>query len=176
MGVIATRPAGGAWWSPRMGGDGEIHLRTLGNILWHFPFLGFITAAFYWLLGLLLTLLVVTAPLGLGLMEFGKFLLAPFGNEMVSKSDLDMPQNPLWRAYSTLVMILYLPFGVVFVIVNALQVFALCLSIVGIPVALVIAKSLGTVFNPVNKVCVPSEVAEEMARRNAHAEIDRRRG
>jgi uncharacterized membrane protein YccF (DUF307 family) len=144
MGVIATRPAGGAWWSPRMGGDGEIHLRTLGNILWHFPFLGFITAAFYWLLGLLLTLLVVTAPLGLGLMEFGKFLLAPF--------------------------------GVVFVIVNALQVFALCLSIVGIPVALVIAKSLGTVFNPVNKVCVPSEVAEEMARRNAHAEIDRHRG
>lgn len=130
-------------------------MRTLGNILWHFPFLGFLSAAFYWLLGLLLTLLVVTAPLGLGLMEFGKFLLAPFGNEMVSKSDLDMPQNPLWRAYSTLVMILYLPFGVVFVIVNALQVFALCLSIVGIPVALVIAKSLGTVLNPVNKVCVP---------------------
>ena len=44
------------------------------------------------------------------------------------------------------------------------------------PVALVIAKSLGTVLNPVNKVCVPTEVAEEMARRNARAEIDRRRG
>ncbi|HQS17143.1 YccF domain-containing protein [Reyranella sp.] len=151
-------------------------MRTLGNILWHIPFLGFLTAAFYWLLGLLLTLLVVTAPLGLGLMEFGKFLLAPFGNEMVSKSDLDMPQNPLWRAYSTVVMLVYLPFGVVFVILNALQVFALCFSIVGIPVALVIAKSLGTVLNPVNKVCVPTEVAEEMARRNARAEIDRRRG
>ena len=73
-------------------------------------------------------------------------------------------------------MILYLPFGIVFVILSAIQVFALCLSIVGIPVALVIAKSLGTVLNPVNKVCVPSAVAEEVARRNASADIDRRRG
>jgi uncharacterized membrane protein YccF (DUF307 family) len=151
-------------------------MRTLGNILWHVPFLGFLTAAFYWLLGLLLTLLVVTAPLGLGLMEFGKFLLAPFGNEMVSKASLNVKQNPVWEAYSTIVMILYLPFGVLFVILNALQVFALCFSIVGIPVALVIAKSLGTVLNPVNKVCVPSAVAEEMARRNASAALDRRAG
>ncbi|WP_289298335.1 YccF domain-containing protein [uncultured Reyranella sp.] len=151
-------------------------MRTLGNVLWHIPFLGFLTAAFYWLLGLLLTLLVVTAPLGLGLMEFGKFLLAPFGNEMVSKASLNVKQNPVWEAYSTIVMILYLPFGVVFVILNAIQVFALCFSIVGIPVALVIAKSLGTVLNPVNKVCVPSAVAEEMARRNASAALDRRAG
>ncbi len=151
-------------------------MRTLGNVLWHFPFFGFLTAAFYWLLGLLLTLLVITAPIGLGLMEFGKFLLAPFGNEMVSKASLNVKQNPLWEAYSTLVMILYLPFGVVFVILNAIQVFALCFSIVGIPVALVIAKSLGTVLNPVSKVCVPSAVAEEMARRNATAEIARRTG
>ena len=151
-------------------------MRTLGNVLWHFPFFGFLTAAFYWLLGLLLTLLVVTAPIGLGLMEFGRFLLAPFGNEMVSKSSLRVEQNVLWQAYSTVVMILYLPFGVVFVILSAIQVFALCLSIVGIPVALVIAKSLGTVLNPVNKICVPSAVAEEVARRNASADIDRRRG
>ncbi|MCC8432405.1 hypothetical protein LJ725_25805 [Reyranella aquatilis] len=151
-------------------------MRTLGNILWHVPFLGFLTAAFYWLLGLVLTLLVVTAPLGLGLMEFGKFLLAPFGNEMVSKASLNVKQNPVWEAYSTIVMILYLPFGVLFVILNAIQVFALCFSIVGIPVALVIAKSLGTVLNPVNKVCVPSAVAEEMARRNASAALDRRAG
>jgi uncharacterized membrane protein YccF (DUF307 family) len=151
-------------------------MRTLGNVLWHIPFLGFLTAAFYWLLGLLLTLLVVTAPLGLGLMEFGKFLLAPFGNEMVSKASLNVKQNPVWEAYSAIVMILYLPFGVVFVILNAIQVFALCFSIVGIPVALVIAKSLGTVLNPVNKVCVPSAVAEEMARRNASAALDRRAG
>ena len=69
-------------------------MRTLGNILWHFPFFGFVTAIFYWLLGLLLTVLVVTAPLGLGLMEFGKFLFAPFGRAMVSKTDLKVSRTP----------------------------------------------------------------------------------
>jgi uncharacterized membrane protein YccF (DUF307 family) len=146
-------------------------MRTLGNILWHFPFFGFVTAALYWLLGLLLTVLIVTAPIGLGLMEFGKFLFAPFGHAMVSKSDLKATQNPVWRAYSTIVMLLYLPFGVVFVVLSAIQVFMCCLFIVTIPVALVIAKSLGTVLNPVNKICVSAAVAEELERRKASAEV-----
>ncbi len=82
-------------------------MRTLGNILWHFPFFGFVTAIFYWLLGALLTVAVVTAPIGLGLMEFGKFLFAPFGHAMVSKGDLNIAQNTAWKTYSTLIMILY---------------------------------------------------------------------
>ena len=151
-------------------------MRTLGNILWHFPFFGFLTAAFYWLLGLLLTTLLVTAPIGLGLMEFGKFLLAPFGQAMVRKEDLQVQRNGAWQAYSTIVMILYLPFGVIFAIVSAIHAATLCLSIVGIPVALVIAKSLGTLFNPVNKVCVSSAVAEELERRRAGVDIARHSG
>lgn len=148
-------------------------MRTLGNILWHFPFFGFLTAAFYWLLGLLLTILVLPAPIGLGLMEFGKFLLAPFGRAMVSKTELKVEQSAAWQSYSTIVMILYIPFGLVFVVLNAIQVFAFCLTIVGIPVALVIAKSLGTVLNPVNKICVSAAVADELERRKASAEVAR---
>ena len=151
-------------------------MRTLGNILWHFPFLGFLTAAFYWLVGLLLTLTVIAAPIGLGLMELGKFLLAPFGHAMVSKADLNIEQNPLWKAYSTIVMLLYLPFGVIFLVLSVIQVAALCLSIVGIPVALVIAKSIGTVLNPVNKKCVSTAVAEELDRRRANADIEKHVG
>ena len=146
-------------------------MRTLGNILWHVPFLGFVTAALYWLLGLLLTALVVTAPIGLGLMEFGKFLLVPFGRAMVDNKDLKGERNAAWQAYSTIIMILYIPFGLVFVVFNAIQVVLLCLSIVGIPVALVIAKSLGTVLNPVNKVCVPAAFAEELERRKGSAAV-----
>jgi uncharacterized membrane protein YccF (DUF307 family) len=146
-------------------------MRTLGNILWHFPFFGFLTAAFYWLLGVLLTILILPAPIGLGLMEFGKFLLAPFGQAMVSKTELKIEQNAAWQSYSTIVMILYIPFGLVFVVLNAIQVFALCLTIIGIPVALVIAKSLGTVLNPVNKICVSAAVADELERRKASAEV-----
>lgn len=148
-------------------------MRTLGNILWHFPFFGFVTAIFTYLLGGLLTVTVVAAPVGLGLMEFGKFLFAPFGKAMINKADINENKNKAWAAYSTIIMILYIPFGVLFAIGAVIQVFCLCITIVGIPAALVIAKSLGTFFNPVNKVCVPIAVAEELERRKAQQHVDK---
>ena len=148
-------------------------MRTLGNILWHIPFLGFVTAILYWLLGALLTLTIVAAPIGLGLMEYGKFLFFPFGHAMVSKDALNVKQNAAWQTYSMIVSILYLPFGLVFVVLSVFQVVALCFTIVGIPVALVVAKSLGTAFNPVNKICVRSAVVEELERRRAVSAIEK---
>lgn len=146
-------------------------MKTLGNILWHFPFFGFVSTSLVYLMGLILTATVIAAPIGLGLMEFGKFLFAPFGRAMVSKSQLNVEQNPTWKTYSTIIMIIYLPFGLIMAFVAVIQVLALCLTIVGIPVALVIAKSLGTFVNPVNKKCVHSAVRDELERRNAQAAL-----
>jgi len=146
-------------------------MRTLGNLLWHFPFFGFVSAIVIYLLGLLLTATVIAAPIGLGLLEFGKFLFVPFGNSMVSRSALHVEQNPSWKAYSTIVMVLYLPIGLLMSLILALQVAALFVSIVGIPAAIVLAKSLGTCFNPVNKKLVSQAVADELERRKAEAEI-----
>src|SRR5260370_21997677 len=151
-------------------------MRTLGNILWHFPFFGFVSASIYWLIGLLLTATVIAAPIGLGLMEFGKFLFAPFGHAMVSKADLKIEQDPLWKTYSTIIMIVYLPFGVIFLVLSVIQVGGLCLTIVGIPVALVVATSIGTALSPVNKKCVHVAVVEELERRKALAEIEKHVG
>lgn len=130
-------------------------MRLLGNILWHIPFLGFVTAFFTFILGFLLTVTIVAAPIGLGLMQFSKFLLAPFSYSMISKADLDIPQNPVWRAYSFIIMILYLPIGLVLTVINIVQLVGLFVSVAGIPVAIVLAKSLGVYLNPVNKICVP---------------------
>lgn len=151
-------------------------MKTLGNILWHIPFMGFLSAIFVYLLGLVLTATVVAAPIGLGLMEFGKFLFAPFGHAMVSKDDLNVEQNPKWKMYSTLVRVIYFPFGLIFAIAAVFQVVLMFFSIVGIPVALVVAKSLGTYINPVNKKCVHSAVSEELERRAAQAEVNRQLG
>jgi len=148
-------------------------MRTLGNILWHFPFFGFINAILVYIFGLLLIATVIAAPIGLGLMEFGKFLFAPFSKAMVSKSELNIQQHKAWKTYSTIIMVLYIPFGLLMCAVAALQVFGLFVSIVGIPVALVIAKSLGTYFNPVNKKCVPQAVAVELDRRREAKEVSR---
>lgn len=148
-------------------------MRTLGNILWHFPFLGFINAFLTFVIGLLLTVIVIPAPLGLGLMELGRFYLAPFTRRMVRDSDLDPHAKfGMWNAYPWLVMILWFPFGLVLAVGAVVQVFFLCLSIVGIPVAIVVAKSIGTIFNPVGKRCVSAAVADELERRAAIRELD----
>ena len=144
-------------------------MRTLGNIVWHFPLFGFVNAALVYLLGLLLTVTIVAAPVGLGLMELGKFLLAPFSRTMVSKADLDVKQNEAWKVYSIVVMLIYLPLGIVLCAYLLVQVVALFVSIVGIPVAIVVAKSLGTCLNPVNKQCVHHSVRDEIDRRRARS-------
>lgn len=151
-------------------------MRTLGNILWHIPFLGFLNALGVFLMGSLLVITVVAAPIGFGLIQYSKFLLAPFGKAMVSKADLNVEQNPLWKTYSTIVMILYIPFGALFWLAAVFQVACLFLTIIGIPVAIVVAKSLGTYFNPVNKICVHHAVVEELERRKAQAEVERHLG
>lgn len=148
-------------------------MRTLGNILWHLPFLGFVQAILTWLLGLILTITVVAAPIGRGLMEYGIFLFAPFSKAMVSRSALHEKQNDAWKAYSTIVTILYIPFGLVLAVIAIFQIAGLFVTIVGIPLAIVLAKSLSTFFNPVNKKCVPHAVADEIERRASASEVDR---
>lgn len=130
-------------------------MRTLANIIWHIPFLGFITAFWTFVIGVILTITIVAAPIGLGLIQLSQFLLTPFSMQMVSRNSLNQKQNVLWNAYGFIVRILYFPIGLVLAIVTICQIVGLFMSIVGIPVAIVLAKSLGTYFNPVNKVCVP---------------------
>ncbi len=148
-------------------------MRTFGNILWHFPFCGFLTAIATWLIGLILTITVVGAPVGRGLMEHGKFLFSPFKLAMVSGDELGKKQNPVWRVFSIIIQIIYFPFGLVLAALTLIQVALLFISITGIPVAIVLAKSLGTYFSPVNKKCVPHAVVEELERRKGQAEIQK---
>ena len=121
-------------------------MRTLGNILWHIPFLGFLTALGTFLIGGLFVITVIGAPIGLGLIQLSKFLLTPFSSAMISKKDLNVDQNKLWQSFSFIVRILYFPFGLFLAIATIFQIAALFITIIGIPVALVLAKSLGKYF------------------------------
>ncbi len=151
-------------------------MRTLGNILWHVPFLGFLSALGTFLIGGLLVITVIGAPLGLGLIQLSKFLLTPFSSAMISKKDLKADQNKLWQTFGIIVRILYFPFGLFLAVVTVFQIAGLFITIIGIPVALVLAKSLGTYFNPVNKTCVPKAVADEVASRKAKEHVDKHLG
>ena len=151
-------------------------MKTLGNIIWHVPFCGFLTALFTFLIGGLLFITVIGAPIGLGLMQLSKFFLAPFSREMIDKKDLIPDQNKLWKIFSIIIRIIYFPLGLILAIFTIIQIAGLFVSLIGIPVALVLAKSLSTYFNPVNKKCVPRAVSEELEQRKAKAEVDKNLG
>lgn len=140
-------------------------MRTLGNIIWNIPFLGFVTAALVFLIGLLFVVTIIAAPIGLGLIQYSKFLLLPFSYDMVSKSEIDgdADKNILWQTYGFILKAVYVLFlGIPMVILTLVQIVCCFCSIIGIPVAIVMAKSLGTLLQPVGKVCVDHSVAQAL--------------
>jgi uncharacterized membrane protein YccF (DUF307 family) len=147
-------------------------MRTLGNIIWHFPLFGFVTAFFTFLVGGFFVLTVVGAPIGLGLIQHAKFLLSPFSNRMISDSKIGKNKSTLWTVMSIIAFIIYFPFGLMVTLVTVVQIMILFISIIGIPVAIVLAKSISTYFNPINKICVSVEMAEEIAKREAVKKVD----
>ena len=60
----------------------------------------------------------------------------------------------IWKIMEVIAFLLYLPLGILASIITVLQILFLCITVVGIPVAIVLAKSLSTYFNPVGKICV----------------------
>ena len=78
-------------------------MRTLANILWHFPFFGFISALFSFILGCILVISVIGAPIGLGLIQHSKFLLSPFSSAMISDSKINKDKNLLWKSFGIII-------------------------------------------------------------------------
>ena len=128
-------------------------MRTLGNILWHFPFFGFLTALLAFVIGLILTINIIGSPIGLGLIELSKFQMFPFDRVMISGDRIVDDRSLLRRIFEALILLIYLPFGLILAVVTIIQILCLLISIVGIPAALALAKSLGTYFNPIGNKC-----------------------
>ena len=149
-------------------------MRILGNIIWFFM-AGWILAILTYLSGLILTILVVTAPVGLGLMEYGKFLFLPFTHDMVrkKKGSITDAVHMTYQTYANIVKVIYIiVFGIWLFIGGIFTVIGQFIIIIGIPCAIVLTKSLGTIFNPVDKICISHDLAEELRRRVAAAKAD----
>ena len=138
------------------------------NILWHIPFLGFLFALFYALFGAILCCTVILYPVGLGFFQIAQFLLTPFSSALVSRKELALvrprERSTAAATYSTIIMILYFPFGLIAAAGALFAMIGEFLSIIGIPCGIVWFKALPAIFMPVDKVCVPKAVADEIAR------------
>ena len=144
-------------------------MKILGNALWHVLCLGFVIAIITYLLGLLLSVTVVGAPIGIGLMELGKFYFKPFSSSMISEKELAVERSSVWKFFSVIVYLLYFPVGLFLWIIGLAQVVVLFITLIGIPMALVVAKSLGTQFYPIGKKCVSSYLANALEEEKGRA-------
>lgn len=146
-------------------------MRTLGNIIWHIPYCGFLKSLFYAIGGLFWCITIIGIPLGMGLFQLSLFMLAPFSQGLVSKKDLELltgeKQDSFVKAWSIIIRILYFPFGLFAAMGSIVLIITEFVTLIGIPCGLVEAKALSTIFNPINKKCVPRAVAEEIERRKA---------
>lgn len=150
------------------------------NVIWHFPFLGFLFALVYAFFGAILCCTVVLYPVGLGFFQFAQFLLSPFSSALVSRKDLALvrpgERSAAAETYSLLIRIVYFPFGLIAAFFALFIIAGEFLSIIGIPCGIVWAKALPTIFNPVDKICVPKAVADEIERIKAGNTVAKYRG
>lgn len=129
-------------------------MKILLNIIWHIPFCGFINALCAYICALLFAITIVGLPIAKGLFEYGNFLMCPFGRKMIDSKQ----GGAIWTSLSIVMSIIWIIFfGWWMFIAAIIQIVALFMSIVGIPVAIVLAKSLMTYINPVGKICVDSD-------------------
>ena len=148
------------------------------NIFWHIPLLGFIFAFIYALVGALLCCTVILIPVGKGMFSIAQYMLSPFSKALVPRKDLDLikPQgerNTAIGAYIVLLKILYIPFGLVSAVCAVFGIVEDIISIIGIPCAVVWFRALPAVFNPIDKVCIPKDVADEIERIKSGAAVDK---
>lgn len=150
------------------------------NILWHFPFFGFLFAFFYALFGAILCCTVVLYPVGLGFFQIARFLLTPFSSALVTRKELDLvrpeERSTAAVAFSTVITILYFPFGLIAAAGALFAMIGEFLSIIGIPCGIVWFKALPAIFMPVDRICVPKAVADEIARIKAGDTVRRYKG
>ncbi len=152
-------------------------MRTFGNIIWHFPFLGFLQSLAYAIGGVFWCITIIGIPLGMGLFQLSLFTLSPFSKRLVSRHDLEMitgeKQEDVIKGWFFIVRVLYFPLGLLMAIATIFIIIAQFISIIGIPCGIVESKALATIFNPVNKKCVPIAIAEEIERRKANNVLDK---
>jgi len=121
-------------------------MRTVLNIVW-LVLSGFWLAVGYALAGVVMTLLVVTAPFGIAAFRLAAFVIWPFGRTVVSKPSAGAGSaigNVLWFVLA----------GVWIAIGHVLTAIALFVTIIGIPFAIANLKLAAVALAPLGKEIV----------------------
>jgi uncharacterized membrane protein YccF (DUF307 family) len=143
-------------------------MRTILNILWNVPGLGFV-AAFCWVLaGLLMAITIIGLPWAKACFTLANYTLAPFGRELASRRDVTGRESLGTGDLGTLANIVWFVLaGWWLIVLHVIAACACALTIIGIPFAWAHLKIASAAMAPVGKIVVPSEVAIEIDREKA---------
>lgn len=121
-------------------------MNTLGNILW-LVLGGLITAALYFLAGLLMCCTIIGIPFGVQLFKFAEFSLMPFGHELEFKENagcLSLGFNVIWIVCGWWeIALVHAAFGLLF-----------CITIIGIPFGIQHFKIAGYSLMPFGRTII----------------------
>lgn len=149
-------------------------MALLGNIIW-FVLAGWWNFLVYAAFGLLFCITIIGIPIGKALFQYAKLMALPFGKVIVKETELKGKENvaSVRRVGGTIANILWLPFGIATFLTNIGLMIACAISIVGIPAAVVLARSCKFLLWPVGaKVVTKAEYDNIILRRTIAASIN----
>jgi uncharacterized membrane protein YccF (DUF307 family) len=143
-------------------------MRTLLNVLWNVPGLGFVAAILWALAGVLMAITIIGLPWAKACFTLANYSLAPFGRELASRydvtgertlgtGDLGLLANIVW----------FLLAGWWLIVLHVIAACALAITIIGLPFAWAHLKIAAAALAPVGKVVVPTDVAVQIDREKA---------
>lgn len=145
-------------------------MKTIGNIIW-FILGGWIAGTVWFLLGLVCFCTIILIPFGHACWRIVPFAFAPFGRDLVDARDLGEKRVGMTGLGNFLWCILFGVWTSISCIVAGVSSF---LTIILIPFGIAYFKIAAAAFAPLGKRVVSTEIAQEIRRRKASAEIDRR--
>ena len=151
-------------------------MRAIGNFIW-FIFGGILMGLAWWLVGLVAFLSVVGIPWGKACFVIGQFTFFPFGQEAISRKELQQKDDIGTGGLGMLGNVVWFVFAGVWLAIGHLLSAVLCLiTIIGIPFGIQHLKLAGIALAPIGKTIVSTEVAVAARKANAEAAVASMRG
>jgi len=151
-------------------------VRAILNFLW-FILGGVLMGLAWWLVGLLAFVTIVGIPWGKACFVIGQFTFFPFGQEAISRKELNQRDDIGTGGLGVVGNILWFIFaGLWLAIGHVASAIACFVTIIGIPFAIQHLKLAGIALAPIGKTIVTKEVAAAARRNSADATVASSRG
>lgn len=135
----------------------------LGNIIWFILF-GWWSFLLYAVLGGICYITIIGIPIGKALFQYAKLMALPYGKVIIAETELKGKENvaAVRQVGGVIANIIWLPVGVLTFILNIGVMIAAAITIIGIPFAVVVARSCKFLLWPVGAKVITKEQYETL--------------